>query len=146
MRKVFLFSLALMIATFLNVFGAASNASYQKLRSALHEGKQVTILLDVQQFTGKPGTSLGYFTPNDLLLLPPDAAFPERIYASLFHFSNRTGTPMYECINYTFSSDNSVVVEATFYDPRNYQQISTPYTFTTFLDKGVFIKIPSKLF
>ena len=145
MKKVFFFSLALMATAFLNVFGSSNN-SYQKLRSALREGKQVAILLDIQQFTGKPGTSLGYFTPNEMLLIPAEEAFPERILTSLFHFTNRTGAPMYECVNYTFCSDNSVVVQSTFYDPKSFQQLSTPYTFTTVIDKGVFIKIQSKTF
>ncbi|HEY5236620.1 MAG TPA: VirK family protein [Rhabdochlamydiaceae bacterium] len=143
MKKVFLFSLAIMATAFLNVFGSSIN-SYQKLRSGICKGKQFVILLDLQQCTtGKPGMPMGYFAPSAMMLIPPKEGSPERVMTSHLHFSEYGGNPTYEYVRYTFYSDDSVVVQSTFYDPKSFLQLVPPHTFTTSIGKGVFIKTPN---
>ncbi len=143
MKKVFLFSLAIMATAFLNVFGATIH-SYQKLRSAICKGKQFVILLDLQQCTGKPGMPMGYFAPTSMMLIPATEGSPERVMTSHLHFSDHTGNPTYEYVKYTFYSDSSAVVQTTFYDPKSFLPLGPPHTFNCSMGKSIFVKTPSK--
>jgi hypothetical protein len=87
---------------------------------------------------------LGYFAPNALMLIPATEAAAEHVTTSLLHFSDHTGNPTYEYVKYTFYSDNSVVVQTTFYDPKSFLPLGPPHTFTSSMDKGVSVKTPSK--
>jgi hypothetical protein len=67
MKKLFLFSFAIMATAFLNVFAAPID-SYQKLTSAMLEGKQFVFLLDQKQIAGFPGGPTRYFIPTTMEL------------------------------------------------------------------------------
>jgi hypothetical protein len=144
MKKAFFFGLAIIAAAFLSGCGSSTD-SYQKLTSGIRTGKQFVILLDLQQCTGKSGMPLGYFVPSAMMLIPAKEGNPERVMTSHLHFSDHSGNPTYEYVKYTFYSDNSVVVQTTFYDPKSFLPLGPPHTFTCSIGKGVFVKTSKKV-
>jgi|SRR5271165_3125043 hypothetical protein len=136
MKKILLFSL---IAT--AVFGSSID-SYQALTSAMQEGKQFTILLDLEKCSGKPGMPMGYFTPGAMMLVRATEKAPERIVTSHLHFTNQSGSPAYEYVKYTFNADNTVTIQTTFYEPQSFKAIGAGHTFNCSMGQGVEVKTP----
>ena len=141
MKKCFLLFLALMAASCLN---ACTIDSYQQLTDAIRKGKKFVILLDLEQCTGKSGMPTGYFAPNALMLVPAQESAPEHVATSLLHFTDHAGSPTYEYVKYTFYPDNTVEVRTAFYDPQTFKPLREPHSFTTSLNKGLFVKTPDK--
>jgi hypothetical protein len=136
MKKICLLGLTIMAAMCSNAFAAPIH-SYQELTSAMREGNRFVILLDLQQCTGKPGMPTGYFTPTAMMLVPATEKTPERVVTSLLHFTDHSGSPVYEYVKYTLNSDNTVAVRTTFYDPQNFKPIGEARTLQCSLGKGV---------
>jgi hypothetical protein len=131
-----------MATAFLNVF-ASTLTSYQQLTEAMKEVKNLVILLDLQQCTGKPGMSTGYFTPTSMMIIPEKESAQERVVTSHLHFTNQSGSPTYEYVKYTFNADNTVLVETTFYDPETFKLRGTTHIFNCLIRKGITVKTAS---
>ena len=136
MKKVFLFSLAIMIAAFLNVFGYSIN-SYNGLKHAIWDGQQIVILLDIQKITKTSGSHLGYFIPSSMMIVPGTGSIPRHVVTSQLHFTDRSGVPTYEYVKYTFYENNSVKVEITFYDAKTFTPLESPHTLHCSFGQGI---------
>ncbi len=136
MKKIFLFGLVAMATTFLEVY-AAPIQSYRELTSAIQEGKRFVFLLDLQECTGNPRMPIGYFTPTEMMLMPASETLPERVVTSFMHFTEQAGNPIYEYVKFTLSSDGSVAIRTTFYDPQNFKSIGTPHTLNCMMGEGI---------
>lgn len=143
MKKVLLFSLAIMTATLLNVCAAPID-SYQKLTSAMLKGEQLAFILDLEECGGKPGMPIGYFSPSAITLFPATESVPEHATTSHLQFINHSGSPTYEYIKFTFYLDNTVVIQTSFYEAQNFKQMGEPHIYTTSLGKGIYIKTPAR--
>jgi len=121
---------------------ASSIDSYQNLTSAMREGKQFTILLDLEKCSGKPGMPMGYFTPSAMMLVRTTETAPERVVTSHLHFSNNSGKPRYEYVKCTFNTDNTVTIQTTFYEPQSFNTIGTGHTFNCSMGQGIEVKTP----
>ncbi|MBA3237391.1 MAG: hypothetical protein H0T62_03455 [Parachlamydiaceae bacterium] len=121
---------------FLDLF-AAPIRSFPELTSAMHTGNRFVMLLDLQQCTGKAGMPTGYITPTAMMLVPETGTTPERVVTSHFHFTDRSGKPTYEYVKFTLYSDNTVIVQTTFYEPQSFAQIGLPHTFNCLIGKGI---------
>jgi len=139
MKKLFLFSLAIMATAFLNVFAAPID-SYQKLTSAMLEGKQFVFLLDQKQITGNPGGPTRYFIPTTMELALATHVTQGHVTTSHLQLIDVQDTPFYQSIRYTFYEDNTVKVQFTSYYPGSFKQIGNPIIFMTSLDKGISVK------
>lgn len=153
MKKLFLFSLAILATSALNVFAAPID-SYQKLTSAMLDGKKFVFLLDQKEITGHPGSQTRYFTPFSMVLTPATHSTQAHVTASQvsyidsaqdlppFYLSLSQDVPFYLSIRYAFYEDNTVAV--TFYVyPKGMKPVESsnpPITFTTSLNKGIYVK------
>lgn len=136
MKKLFLSALLFVCAS----LSADPIDSYQKLTSALRQGKQLVIVLDLERCIGKPGMPTGYFVPNAMMLVPGNESKQEHVATSLLHFTDRTGKPTYEYVKYTFFADGSVEVQTSVYDPQDWSLQGPVRVFTTFMDHGISVK------
>lgn len=139
MKKLFLFSLAIMATAFLNVFAAPID-SYQKLTSAMMEGKQFMFILDQKQIAGYPGGPTRFFIPTNMELALATHVTQGHVTTSHLQLIDTQETPFYQSIRYTFYEDNTVMVQFTSYYPGSFKQMGNPIIFTTSLNKGISVK------
>ena len=125
-----------MATAFLDVFAAPIH-SYQELTSAMRSGNRFVILLDLQQCTEKSGMPMGYLTPTAMMLIPAKETTLERVVTSFLHFTDHLGDPTYEYVKFTLNSDNTVMIQTTFYDPQNFKPIGTAHTINCSMGKGI---------
>jgi len=140
MKKLFLFNFAIMATALLNVFAAPID-SYQKLTSAMLEGKQFVFLLDQKQIAGFPGGPTRYFIPTTMELALATHVTQGHVTTSHLQLIDTVqDTPFYQSIRYTFYEDNTVMVQFTSYYPGSFKQMGNPIIYMTSLDKGIHVK------
>lgn len=134
MKKEFLLILIVALIPIRAVFGEPIH-SFEELKSALCAGKQFVFIGDFKECTGDAGMPVGYFTPASMMLVG------ERIITSHLHFTDYLGYPAYEYVKYTFTSDNSVCVQTTIYDARNFIVQGIPHTVSCTIGSGFTINL-----
>lgn len=111
-------------------------SSYDDFVNSIQEGLSFTIISNFSQCTGQPGQPIGYFAPKDFMLIPAGSNLPQQIATSDLHFTNATGTPVYEYVDYVFYPNNSVKIETTDYNPQTFAATNS-HTFTCQLNNGI---------
>jgi hypothetical protein len=141
MKKIFLFSLAIMAAAFLNVCAAPID-SYQKLTSAMLEGKQFVLISDLAQWTGKPDLPTLYFITTYMALFPATNKTQEYVTTSQIQLLDdpKLNSMVYQSRKYFFYPDNTVEIRCKTYLANSFKPISEPFILTTSLDKGIYLK------
>jgi hypothetical protein len=136
-RKIFILILSMMAALYGDLAAAAPIHSYKELVSAMCAGNQFVVVADFQRCTEKKEMPIGYFIPSSMMLVPANDTTPERVLTSDLHFSKHSSGPIYEYVKYTFNSDDSVLIQTTFYDPKNFNPIGTMHTIKCTLGEGI---------
>ena len=115
--------------------------SYDQIKSAIAEGKNIRIYVDYSKCTtsskqkSMPSYS-GVYTPNSITI-NNDAGY---IATSMLHFTLNhpqfLSKPVYEFLRYTITSDNSVVLTETVLNPVDYSPLSNKFVLNCKIDEG----------
>lgn len=85
---------------------------------AMRHGERVTILLELCR---GDQSRLGYYAADKIMWQSmPDG---EYIATPFLHFTDHTGVPQYEYVQFQFFPENRVDVHVSFYEPKEMQRV-----------------------
>jgi hypothetical protein len=116
---------------------AAQINTYAELLASIRQGNKLVIVTDFRGCKKASSTAtnsaIDYFAPESFLIAPGQ----HHIATSHLHFTYHADKPVYEFIKYTFTPDNTTVIEVKVVHPKDFSPITATTSFFCSMRKDI---------